>query len=211
MRLSRSIPVPIVSPAPSFEAIREVTAVVGRHLRVPTTAPQVMRAATLRCQKGGPTRTGSECLDCERLVSIKPSPGRSSVTIRCLWTEVDAVDAVMTRAHAVVTVTAAESRGRADEIAARAHVHHLIVLDGRGQVIGTICRCKLAEPGSPAGQYRVAEFLEDAWTIPSDTTLAEAADAMERLDVGILLVADDDELLGLVTPRDLGLLEGHAS
>lgn len=208
MHLDHFTPAPIISPAQSFETLREVTATVGKRLRVPSTSRQVMRAATLHCQKGGHVRTGAECLDCQRIVSIKPSPGRTQVTVRCLWTEMDMVEAVMTRSSTLVTVRDSVCRGRADQLAAEHRIHHLVVVGDSGGVVGTVCRCRLAEPGSPAGQYAVADFMhQDIWTITAATSLGEAAEAMDRLGVDILMVADGSELLGIVTKRDLGLVD----
>jgi hypothetical protein len=210
MRLQRSTPALIVRPPRPYEALREVTAIVGKSLPVPATNAQIMRAARLCCQRGGRERTGEECLACDRIVSIRPSPGRSQVTVRCLWTENDAVASVMTLASAVVTVNASERRGRADERAARNGVHHLVVVDDDGAVVGAICRCRLAEPGSAAAQWPVADFMDPPWTISTATSLAEAADAMERLGTALLVVADGAELAGILTARDLGLVEeGH--
>ncbi len=212
MRLSHWTPAPVISPPKGFETLREVTARVGERPRVPRTARELMHAASLRCQKGGHERKGTECLECERIVSIRPSPGRSYVMVRCLWTELDVVEAVMTRAFATVTVEASATLGHADEIAGRESVHHLLVVE-RGDVVGVVCRCDLAKPGSQAGQLPVAGAIErELWTVPVSTSLAEAADVMERLDVGVLMVADEANLLGIVTMRDLGLtLRGHGS
>jgi CBS domain-containing protein len=211
MFLREATPAPLLKPSRRFEALREVVATVGKTLPVPSPASEAMRAARLRCQRGGPERTGSECLACQRIVSIRPSPGRSYVTVRCLWTDDDPVAAVMTRPDGIVTVRPSTARGIADQIASRAGVHHLLVIDERNEVIGTICRCRLADSGSPAGLPPVAQFMNHiVWTIPRATSLGEAADAMEGLGVGALIVAEGDQLLGMVTLHDLGLVdEGH--
>jgi CBS domain-containing protein len=211
MHLREATPAPIVKPSRRFEALREVTATVGKTLPVPSPEVEIMRAARLRCQGGGPERTGAECLACHRIVSIRPSPGRSYVTIRCLWTDDDPVASVMTRPAAIVRVQPSTARGLADQIATRAGVHHLLVVDEREVVVGSICRCRLADAGSPAGLWPVARFMNEiVWTIPLGTSLGEAADAMEGLGVGVLVVADGDQLLGMVTLRELGLVEeGH--
>src|SRR5215813_13615384 len=39
--------------------------------------------------------------------------------------------------------------------------------------------------------------------IPSDATLTEAADKMSRLDVGPLPVCDGEQLVGMITDRDI--------
>jgi CBS domain-containing protein len=126
-------------------------------------------------------------------------------------TSADVVASVMTRAFALVTVKETDRRGRADQVAARARIHHLLVVDEAGGVVGTICRCRLADPGSPAGQFPIADFMNrEVWTIAPSSSLGDAADAMDRLGVGILMVAEGTELLGVITKRDLGLVEeGH--
>lgn len=210
MRLHEWTPAPIISPATPFETLREVTATVAPTMTVPSTDTQLMRAARLRCQQGGRERTGSDCLACARIVSIKPSPGRSLLTVRCLWTDNDLVTAVMTRAPAVVTVKATDGLGQAEQAATRGRVHHLLVLDD-DVVVGTSCRCHLAEPGSHAARLRVAGFMQHSvWTVSTATSLGEAADAIARLGTGILVVADSAEIHGTVTLANLGLAEaGH--
>lgn len=42
-------------------------------------------------------------------------------------------------------------------------------------------------------------------TAPPDSSLAEAAQLMERNDVGALLIVTDERLVGIVTDRDLAL------
>ncbi len=212
MRLTRWTPAPLLGQVQSFETLREVTAEVDRPLPVESTARQVMRASHLHCQKGGHELTGGQCMDCARIVSIRPSPGKSYVTVRCLWTEADVVDDVMTLAPAVVTVRSTDTVGHAHQVATRAHVHHLLVADDE-QVVGVVCPCALAPAGTPAGEQRVAEVMDpEVFTVPRRTSLASVAEAMERLEVGIVMIAEDDKLIGIVTLRDLGLAEpsqGH--
>lgn len=212
MRLSRSRPAPIMEPSKRFEALRETTAVVGARLRVPPSSRALMSAARLCCQVGGRTLGGDECLQCDRLVSLKPSPGRSFVTIRCLWTEHDVVEDVMTHAHAIVAIRASATLGVADEHAAREQQHHLLVVE-HDDVVGTVCRCRLAEPGSRAGQRPVTDAIDERlWTVPPGTHLGAAAEAMDLVGSSVLLVAAGDRLLGMITRRELGVTEqGHGS
>ncbi len=209
MRLARATPAPLPAAPRGFETLREVTALVDPRRRTPT-ARQLMRASHLHCQKGGHERTGAECLDCERIVSIKPSPGRSYVTVRCLWTEDDRVESVMTHASAAVTVKASDTLGHADQVAAGAGVHHLLVVE-HDAVVGIVCRCDLADAGSLAGLLPLAAHVEhELFTVPPQTSLAAAAEVMQRLEVGILMVTEGADLLGIITMRDLGLTpQGH--
>lgn len=187
-----------------------MTAEVTAPMPAKASGRELMRASRLYCQRGGPPVSGDECLSCSRIVSVLPSQGRRSLTVRCLWTETDRVESVMTRPDAFVTVGAKESVGRADLIAAREHVHHVLVLD-HGAVIGVACRCDLAEPGSPAAVSTVAAHMKPTlWTVPPETTLGQAARLMGHLEESFLGVAVGDQLVGVVTLHDLGLSDqGH--
>ncbi|MDI1271593.1 MAG: CBS domain-containing protein [Polaromonas sp.] len=46
-------------------------------------------------------------------------------------------------------------------------------------------------------------MTRDVRTLTSDSTITEAARAMEELDVGVIPVCDGDKLLGMVTDRDI--------
>jgi CBS domain-containing protein len=211
MRLRHATQAPTVPSPPHFETLREVTAQVTEPVEAEAGGRQLMLASHLHCQRGGATRTGEECLDCARIVSVLPSQDHRHVTVRCLWTESDRVEQVMTRPAAFVTVGAKETIGRADLIASRERVHHLLVVE-HGEVIGLACRCDLADPGSAAGISSLvgAHMKPTLWTIPPRTTLSQAAELMKRLEVALLGVAVGNELVGLVTRRDLGLTErGH--
>ncbi|HQS00940.1 MULTISPECIES: CBS domain-containing protein [unclassified Polaromonas] len=46
-------------------------------------------------------------------------------------------------------------------------------------------------------------MTRDVRTLTSDSTITEAAKAMEELDVGVIPVCEGDKLLGMVTDRDI--------
>ncbi|MDO9113869.1 MAG: CBS domain-containing protein [Polaromonas sp.] len=46
-------------------------------------------------------------------------------------------------------------------------------------------------------------MTRDVRTLTSDSTITEAARAMEELNVGVIPVCDGDKLLGMVTDRDI--------
>jgi CBS domain-containing protein len=196
MHVLGGTPAPIATPPRSFETLREVVATVGTSLPVPATHVDLMRAARLHCQRGGSERTGSECLACSRIVLIKPSPGRSSVTVRCLWTDDDPIASVMTRPQAIVSVPPTLDAARAVELAKEQRAHHLLVVDG-DRAVATVRCARLAEVGT------VGAAAEPIWTIPLATSLGEASDAMARLGVEVLVVTEDTLVLGLLTVQDL--------
>ena len=211
MRLRNPTPAPPLPAPPPFESLREVTAEVTGPVPTSASGRQLMHASELHCQRGGAPHTGVECLACERIVSILPSQTRRTIRVRCLWTEADRVDALMTVPTAFVTVAPSESIGRADLIAARERVHHLLVVE-RDEVLGIACRCDLGDPGSAAGIAGTvgSRMKPTLWTVPRDTTIGQAAELMDRLGVSLLGIADGAELVGLVTQHDLGLAEpGH--
>ena len=95
---------------------------------------------------------GNACLTCGRLVSVVPSATHDRMTVRCLWTESDVVEDVMTPPDVLVMVSGRLSIGAADEVAEREDIHHLLVGD-HDWIEGAICRCDLAAAGSLAGNY----------------------------------------------------------
>lgn len=211
MRLRHWTPTSAPS-ASSFETLRQVVAVVDRPTPRPQRTRQIFLSSRLRCHKGGRIHGGDECLHCGRLVSVTPSAGRDKVTVRCLWTESDLVDDVMTPASVLVRVRATATIGAADEIASRESIHHLLVGDA-DWIEGAICRCDLAAPGSLAGNYaRVSDRMTlDITTVPPGTPLGRTLKALEATPLGMIAVTRSGELLGVVTRRDLGLDDGgHA-
>jgi CBS domain-containing protein len=211
MRLRHSTPTAAV-PAPSFETLRQVVAVVERRNPRPSSTRQIFLSSRLRCHKGGRVHGGDECLQCGRLVSVTPSSGHNEVTVRCLWTESDVVDDVMTPAAVLVHVPSTLTLGTADLIAARENIHHLLVGDD-DWIEGAVCRCVLAAPGSLAGNgARVVDrMVREITTVPPGTTLGQAMRALEATPLGLIAVTLDGALLGVVTRRDLGLGDaGHA-
>jgi CBS domain-containing protein len=198
--------------APSFETLRQVIAVVDRPSTRARSTRQIFLSSRLRCHKGGRVHGGDECLDCGRLVSVTPSAGHDEVHVRCLWTESDLVDDVMTPAPVLVHVPSSTTIGAADAVAAREGIHHLLIGDA-SWIEGAICRCLLAEPGSRAGNGTpVADrMVHDLTTVPPGTSLGQALRALESTPLGLIAVTRNGDLLGVVTRRDLGLGDaGHA-
>jgi len=196
----------------SFETLRQVVAVVERPPPRPSTTRQIFLSTRLRCQKGGRVHGGDECFECGRLVSLVPSPGHDRVTVRCLWTESDTVDDVMTPLSVLVRVPPGASIGAADAVAAHENIHHLLV-GAEEWIDGVICRCDLAVPGSVAGNAATVgdRMTHNVTTVPPGTKLGAAAQALEATPIGLIAVTRDGNLIGVVTRRDLGLdLHGHA-
>lgn len=200
MRLRNWTSVPLTESPDSFEMIREVTAVATPSTPAAAKTRSLFAAAHLHCQRGGAVKTGEECLACARIVSLRPSGGRRTITVRCLWTERDPVSGVMTLAARILHVGRGASIAEADLIARGEDVHHLLVVDGN-DVIGSICVCALkAGPGLVADR-----MIPHVWMIPATATLGQAAQAMLDLEVGLLVVADRGVVLGAITAGDLGL------
>jgi CBS domain-containing protein len=200
MRLRNWTSVPLPETSDSFEMIREVTAVAATSTPAAEKTRSLFAAAHLHCQRGGAVKTGEECLACSRIVSLRPSEGRRTITIRCLWTDRDPVSAVMTLTARILHVNRDASIGEADAIARGEDVHHLLVVD-HNDVIGSICVCALkAGPGTVADR-----MIPHVWIIPATATLGQAAQAMIDLEAGLLVVADRGVVLGAITAGDLGL------
>jgi hypothetical protein len=200
MRLRTWTSAPLPSTPQPLEVIRETIAVAAPSTPVTARSRTLFASSHLHCQRGGPERSGEECLACARIVSIRPSDGRRTITIRCLWTEADPVTDVMTLAERAVCVAPETPIADADALAAREEVHHLLVVEDR-EVVGVTCRCALVGPAGLVG----ARMIPHVWTVPATTTLGQAAQAIRDLEVGLLVVADQGELLGVVTAAEIGL------
>lgn len=200
MRLRSWTSVPLRETLDSFEMIREVTAVAAPATPAAEKTRSLFAAAHLHCQRGGAVRTGEECLACTRIVSLRPSGGRRTITVRCLWTDRDPVSGVMTLAARVLHVARGMSLSEADALARGADVHHLIVVDGN-DVVGSICVCALTGGLGVVGD----RMIPHVWTIPATATLGQAAQAILDLEAGLLVVADHGVVLGVITAGDLGL------
>lgn len=181
-----------------FECVREVGAVVGGGAR---RGPALLGAARLSCQKGGTPRTAIDCLGCSRFVNYVPRPEERRVVIRCLWSTADVVNEVMTVAGFLHAVTSMTKVRQAEALARHAGVRHLIVVDD-GALAGVICRCDLMPDALP-GEVVADHMSYPVWVVSPATTLLDAALIMRELQVGSLLVADGDELRGVVTRGDL--------
>lgn len=184
--------------------LREVVAVVDPATPVEARSRPLFAASHVRCQRGGRSHSGEDCLACRRLVSIRPSRGHRTITVRCLWTDQDLVAGVMTHVERVARVDREASLAEAAAVARLEDVHHLLVTE-RDDVIGTICQCALVGDEGVVGD----RMIPNVWTIPSTTTLGQVAEAMYDLDVGLLVVADRGFVLGTVAASDLHLDAAH--
>jgi ribosome-associated translation inhibitor RaiA len=77
----------------------------------------------------------------------------------------------------------------------RHRIRHLVVVDG-GRVIGIVSERDLGRGGSRVREVMTADVV----SATPDTTLRQAANLMRGRSIGSLLVVDDGELVGLVTP-----------
>lgn len=200
MRLRSWTSAPLRAADRSLELLREIVAVVDPATPADARTRPRFASAHLHCQRGGPARVGEDCLGCDRIVSVLPSRGLRTITVRCLWTDTDAVAGMMTLPERIPRVDRASSLAGAAEVARRDGVHHLLVTD-QGEVVGTTCECALAGEEAPVG----ARMIPHVWTIPGSATLGQVVAAMTDLEVGLLVVADHDVVLGTVTAQDLAV------
>jgi CBS domain-containing protein len=199
MRLRSFRVVPLVGPLERLELLRERTAVASRDSPVDARTRTLFAGSSLRCQRGGRNVSGEECLACRRIVSVRPSPDRRVLTVRCLWIEADPVDDVMTLADHAVKVRATDPVAAAGDRLVQDDVHHALVVDG-DDVIGWVCRRDLH------GDGRVGDRMHaPVWTVPPATTLGQAITAMGALSVDLLAVTDGAALRGVIAAADLGL------
>lgn len=160
-----------------------------------------LACARLSCRHGVEER-GAACLECEHYRGWRDGPGTEHVTVHCGWRSDALVAERMTPARALVSVPATMSCSDADDRALAAHVRHLLVVDGGGALVGVMCRCDL-HPAPHAGTRVVDRMSPDMITATPDTTLGEAAAAMQRFGIGCLPVVDGAVPVGVLTRGDL--------
>jgi CBS domain-containing protein len=109
-------------------------------------------------------------------------------------------------------VTTIRSNASAAEAAVkmqRAHITHLVVLNGAREIAGVVCDHDLrgVEPGS-----RVEGVMSTpAVTWPASAEVHAAAKLLRRRDIGSILVLAGKRLVGIVTTSDLLALLGKGA
>ena len=182
-----------------FQNIREVKAKHGSGYQKGSTHRETLRHSFLRCQTGMKDRPALDCLSCPRFVNFVPRS--NSTLVRCLWTERDRVEDLMTLESALVSVDPFTSIDEADAIAQENEIRHLLVVENK-RLIGVVCRCDLLEAAIPF--ETVANRANHCpWTIGPRTSLAQAAMLMKEKEVGMLPVVDQRNVIGVVTRGDL--------
>ncbi len=180
-----------------FQSIREVVA-RGEEFGPESTIKEKLCGSILRCQKGMGDQAAIECLHCPRLVNFVPQS--RSMVVRCLWTESDYVEDLMTLESEFVSVAPATPITDADAIAREKGVRHLLVVEA-GRLSGILCRCDLRNPST--NETVAGRVNHCPWSISPKTTLSQSERIMREREVDILPVIADGELVGLVTQGDL--------
>jgi len=153
--------------------------------------------ARMTCRRGT-YHDGKACLECSHYRGWRDGPGLAHITVHCEWSADTPVRERMTRDP--LLIGSELDCDAADTLMRKAHVRHLIVVDG-GRLAGVLCRCDLYAPG---GNDRVgARMSRDVFTITPDATLGHALAAFARLPVGCLPVVDGDRIVGILTRGDL--------
>jgi acetoin utilization protein AcuB len=182
-----------------FQNIRQIVAKGGSGYTAKSSAREKLCGSYLQCQKGMKNQSAVHCLQCPRLVNFRPQA--NSVLVRCLWTDDDPVEDLMTLESELVTVSPSTRVSEADNTARENAIRHLLVVEA-GKLVGVLCRCDLIEEA--AHDETVAERANHCpWTIGPDATLGQAARLMRDRQVGMLPVIARRELLGVVTRGDL--------
>lgn len=194
-------------PGAPFEYIREVVAVGDANYTVHSTVREKLCSSHLQCQKGTTLRSAARCLNCPRLVNFVPKS--DAVIVRCLWTDADHVESLMTMESELVTISPTASLAEARQRASQKDVHHLLVVE-EGLLIGLIHRDEMADEEFGVNTISARVNL-CPWTIGPETTLAQAARLMHDRNITILPVVENRAVLGVVTRGDLrraGVTEG---
>jgi hypothetical protein len=166
---------------------------VGRPFAAVRMAKRVAGSAQVLCPRRG-IIDGSECEDCPRLVA------RCAGAPVCAVRGSEPVWQWMTSAERLLVAAPAMSCRAAEEVARRAGVHHLLVLDEARALVGVVCRRDLRR--DVTGTVG-AVMARDVFVTGPATTLSAAQAVMEELGVGCLPVVDDVLLIGMVTRADL--------
>ena len=129
-------------------------------------------------------------------------------------TSVQSVSELMTRE--VVTLSANESLGVADDVMGLARIRHMPVLDEEGRVIGLVSQRDLFR-GALARALGYGEFAQkrllgilrvkevmttNVVTVSPDTSLVDAAKLMTDRKIGCLVAVKDGGLAGILTESD---------
>lgn len=157
-----------------------------------------LESGVVQCQRGGELRPGTACLDCHRLVNVRPMA--AALTIRCLWTDEDQVSSLMTLRSALVTVARDASASRARALLEANQIDHLIVVAG-DRLAGVVSRHDLQGVPDTIPIERCVSACP--WVIDDTASLADAASVMVERDVSALPVVRHGEVCGMITRSDL--------
>ncbi len=183
----------------AFQYIREVEALGEDDYSQQATVRNKLCSVRLQCQKGMTPRSAVQCLQCPRLVNFVPND--NSVLIRCLWTDTDQVEAMMTLESELVTISPSASLADAEALAKSHNLDHLLVVEEE-RLIGIVSRGDLGY--EEFGINTISDRVNLCpWTIGPTTTLAQAAQLMEDRQIRILPVVANRNVLGVVTRGDL--------
>ncbi len=164
----------------------------------PSDPATALADATVLCPQRGAI-SGSECVDCPRLVDVAAGGG-GKLSLRCRFSSDDRVDDWMVQAHHLVTTTPEARCDEAEALADERGAHHLLVLDGKRTLVGEVCRHDLADGGAAAVGSRMQR---DVYALASGQSMGVADAAMRWLDVGALVVVSGVLVLGMLTRADL--------
>jgi CBS domain-containing protein len=188
-----------VKPGAQFQYIREVLAEATEDYNVHSSVREKLCSSSLQCQKGMTPRAAVQCLSCPRLVNFIPKD--DSVLVRCLWTDRDKVEDLMTLESQLVSISPSLTLLEAEQVANDNELQHLLVVE-EGRLMGILNRCELNE--EEFGLNTISDRVSLCpWTISPTTTLAQAAQLMVDRHVNILPVVANREVLGVVTRGDL--------
>lgn len=159
-----------------------------------------MAACSVPCRPACAEVSGAFCLSCPRLVNFVPRG--SDMAIRCLWTDEDPVDALMTPEPALVSVSHDTDVREAARVVRKRGVGHLLVVDA-GLLVGVVSYEDLlrhVERDDP-----VSECIRSCpWVVEGSANLARAASLMARRNVNCLpVIGPDKRVRGVVTRGDL--------
>jgi hypothetical protein len=190
-----------ITPLPRFQIARRVAGRPSHGEGLPRESSLTLHAAASRdlatasiaCPRKG-WICGDVCVECQHLLAWQLHP---AIRLCCAVDGDDPVTDWMSRRP--VCVSASARCGDADHVAALAHAHHVIVVDGGG-LVGVACRCELARGVDAPVHERISR---EVFAAAPSTSLRLAIAAMKQLAIACIPVLDGERVVGILTRMQL--------
>lgn len=184
-----------------FDGVREVRGMVAaRSQGKRRTSRELLQATYIACRASNTIARADRCVGCKRFVNFVPSPDRTEVTIRCAWSGDELVTELMVPIARLLAVPASSRAVEARHLASDYEQDLLLVVDG-GVLVGVVRR-RILEWS--AADREVRSLIERrTWIASPRATLADIARMLIDEPLDAVMVAEEGDLLGVITRSDL--------